>query len=108
MVSGDGDSVGNLADDVQLLDADLVNLIEDVDAGNVGSVTLHHINKFIRCSITPVEKTIKLNPNKISIICDQIIKVPAAYSCILQLIFEISWHYIEFFALLTIIEFQPK
>ena len=65
VVSGDGDSVGNLADDVQLLDADLVNLVEDVDAGNVGSVTLHHINKFIRCSITPVEKTIKINPNNI-------------------------------------------
>ena len=57
-MSGDGDSVGNLADDVKLLDADLVNLVEDVDAGNVGSVTLHHINKFIRCSITPVVRTI--------------------------------------------------
>ena len=34
-------------DDVKFLDADLINLVEHVDAGDVGSVTLNHINKFI-------------------------------------------------------------
>ena len=34
-------------DDVKLLDADLVDLVEHVDAGDVGPVTLHHVNKFI-------------------------------------------------------------
>ena len=49
----DRNSVGNLADDVELLNADLVDLVEDVDAGDVGSVTLDNINQFIRSSITP-------------------------------------------------------
>ena len=43
----DRNSVGNLADDVELLNADLVDLVEDVDAGDVGPVTFHHVNKFI-------------------------------------------------------------
>ena len=44
VVGGDGDGMRDLADDVELLDADLVNLVEDVDAGDVGPVTLHHVN----------------------------------------------------------------
>ena len=43
----------NPADDVELLDADLIDFVEDVDAGDVGSVTLDNINQFIRSSITP-------------------------------------------------------
>ena len=35
VMGGDGDGVGDLADDVQLLDADLVDLIEDVNAGDI-------------------------------------------------------------------------
>ena len=53
----DRNSVGNLADDVELLNADLVDLVEDVDAGDVGPVPLHHVNKFIRSSITPTNNT---------------------------------------------------
>ena len=37
MVSGDGNAVRDLVDDVQLLDGDLVDLIQHVDAGDVHS-----------------------------------------------------------------------
>ena len=62
VMSRDGDGVGDLADYVELLDADLVDLIEDVDAGNVGSVPLHNVNEFVRSSITPRNKTIVYKP----------------------------------------------
>ena len=52
VMSRDWDGVGDPADDVQLLDADLVDLVEDVDAGDVGSVALDNINQFVRSSIT--------------------------------------------------------
>ena len=50
----------NPADDVELLDADLIDFVEDVDAGDVGSVTLDNINQFIRSSITPGKCLIRL------------------------------------------------
>lgn len=62
-MSRDGDSVGDLADYVKLLDADLVDFIEDVDAGDVGPVPLHNVNKFIGSSITPRRKAILNKPS---------------------------------------------
>ena len=47
----DRNSVGNLADDVELLNADLINLIEDVDAGDVGPVPLNHVDQLVRSGV---------------------------------------------------------
>ena len=47
----DRNSVGNLADDVELLNADLVDLVEDVDAGDVGPVPLNHIDQLVRSGV---------------------------------------------------------
>ena len=44
----DGNSVGDLADDVELLNADLVDLVQDVDAGDVGPVSFNHIDQLVR------------------------------------------------------------
>ena len=38
VMGGDWDGVGDAVDDVELLDGDLVNLVQDVDAGDVHSV----------------------------------------------------------------------
>ena len=61
-MSRDGDGVGDLADYVKLLDADLVDLIENVDAGDVGPIPLHNVNEFIGSSITPRNKTLQYKP----------------------------------------------
>ena len=37
----------NLADDVELLNADLINLVEDVDAGDVGPVAFNHVDQLV-------------------------------------------------------------
>ena len=50
-MGGDWNSVGNLADDVELLNADLVNLVEDVDAGDVGPVPLNHVDQLVRSGV---------------------------------------------------------
>ena len=50
-----GDRVRNLADDVELLNTDLVNLVENVNAGNVGSVPFNNVDKFIRSGVTSRE-----------------------------------------------------
>ena len=47
----DGNSVGDLADDVELLNADLINLIEDVDAGDVGPVPFNHVDQLVRSGV---------------------------------------------------------
>ena len=57
VVGGDGYSVGDLADYVELLNADLIDLIEDVDARDVGPVSLHNVDKFIGSCITPRNNT---------------------------------------------------
>ena len=44
----DRNSVGNLADDVELLNADLVDLVEDVDAWDVGPVAFNHVDQLVR------------------------------------------------------------
>ena len=53
----DRNSVGDLADYVELLNADLIDLIEDVDARDVGPVSLHNVDKFIGSCITPRNNT---------------------------------------------------
>ena len=47
VMGGDGNRVGNLADDVELLNADLVDLVEDVDAGDVGPVAFNNIDQLV-------------------------------------------------------------
>ena len=44
--------MGDLADDVELLNADLVDLVEDVDAGDVGPVPFNNVDKFISSGVT--------------------------------------------------------
>ena len=51
VMGGDWNSVGNLADDVELLNADLINLVEDVDAGDVGPVPLNHVDQLVRSGV---------------------------------------------------------
>ena len=53
VVGGDGDAVGDLADDVELLDGDLVDLVEEVDAGHVAPVALHHVDQVVRRRVVP-------------------------------------------------------
>ena len=43
----------DLADDIQFLDADLINLVQQVDAGDVRAVTLNCVDKLIGSSIAP-------------------------------------------------------
>ena len=47
-MGGDWNSVGNLADDVELLNADLVDLVEDVDAWDVSPVAFNHVDQLVR------------------------------------------------------------
>ena len=51
-----GDRVRNLADDVELLNADLVDLVEDVDAGDVGPVPFNHVDQLVRGGVTSAIK----------------------------------------------------
>ena len=51
-MGADGDSVRNLGDEIQLLDRDLINLVEDVQARHVNTVTLDHINQLINGGVT--------------------------------------------------------
>ena len=55
----DGNSVGDLADDVELLNADLVDLVQDVDAGDVGPVSFNHIDQLVRGGVTSGNKLVK-------------------------------------------------
>ena len=43
-MSRDRDSVWDPTDDVQLLYADLIDLVQHVDTGDIGSVSLNHVN----------------------------------------------------------------
>ena len=52
----DGNSVGDLADDVELLNADLINLVEDVDAGDVGPVPFNHVDQLVRGGVASWNK----------------------------------------------------
>ena len=52
----DRNSVGDLADDVELLNADLVDLVEDIDAGDVGPVPFNHVDQLVRSGVTPANK----------------------------------------------------
>lgn len=45
------DTVGDSIKDIELLDSDLVDLIEDIDAGDIKSVAFDDINQFIHCSV---------------------------------------------------------
>eukprot|EP00053_Salpingoeca_punica_P020781 m.212348 g.212348 ORF g.212348 m.212348 type:complete len:417 (+) comp20083_c0_seq1:2736-3986(+) len=47
VVGRDGHAVRDLVDDVELLDGDLVDLVQDVDAGDVHAVALDDINKLV-------------------------------------------------------------
>eukprot|EP00658_Telonema_sp_P-2_P013418 TRINITY_DN1507_c0_g1_i37.p1 TRINITY_DN1507_c0_g1~~TRINITY_DN1507_c0_g1_i37.p1 ORF type:complete len:143 (-),score=31.02 TRINITY_DN1507_c0_g1_i37:232-660(-) len=50
--SRDGAVVGNAGNNVELLDADLINLVEDVDGGDVGTVTLNGVDELIGGVVT--------------------------------------------------------
>lgn len=48
VVGGDGDAVRNLVDHVQLLDTNLIDLIEQVDARDVDPVALDYVDQLQR------------------------------------------------------------
>lgn len=56
VVGGDGHAVGDLADDVELLDRDLVDLVEEVDAGHVAAVALDDVDEVVRGRVVPGEE----------------------------------------------------
>ena len=51
-MSRDRHGVWNLTYDIELLNADLVNLVENVDARDVSSIPLNNIDKFISGGVT--------------------------------------------------------
>ena len=53
MMSGDWDTMRDLANDVQFFNRNLVDLVEQIDAWNVNAIALNHIDKIIRCSVIP-------------------------------------------------------
>lgn len=52
VMSADRDSVGDLRDQVQLLDRDLVNLVQNIQAGHVHTVALDHIDQLVDSGVT--------------------------------------------------------
>ena len=52
----DRNSAGNLTDDVELLNADLVDLVQDVDAGDVGPVSFNHVDQLVRGGVASWNK----------------------------------------------------
>lgn len=44
MVSGNGDTVRNLADHVKFLNRDLIDFVQQVDARHVGSVAFDNVD----------------------------------------------------------------
>lgn len=52
VVGGNGAAVREVGDDIQLLDGDLVNLVQGIDAGDVDPVSLDDINQVIGRGIT--------------------------------------------------------
>ena len=52
VMSRDRHGVWNLTYDIELLNADLVNLVENVDARDVSSIPLNNIDKFISGGVT--------------------------------------------------------
>ena len=53
VVGRDGHAVRDVADDVQLLDRYLVDLVQQVDAGDVRPVALHHVDQVVGCGVAP-------------------------------------------------------
>ena len=51
VVRRDGHGVGQLGDDVELLDRDLVNLVEHVDGRDVHAVALDHVDEVVGRSV---------------------------------------------------------
>merc|ERR1719323_2178626 len=47
VMRGDGNTMGDLGDDLQLFNRDLVNFVQQVDARNVVPVPLHHVDEII-------------------------------------------------------------
>lgn len=45
------DRVRDLTDDVELLNTNLVDLVENVNTRNVGTVPFNNVNKFIRSGV---------------------------------------------------------
>ena len=52
VVSRDGAAVRSAREDIKSLDGDLIDLVEDIDAGDVDTVAFNDINQIISCSIT--------------------------------------------------------
>ena len=48
---GQGTAVGHAGEDIELLDGDLVNLVENVDAGDIDAVGLDHVDELVRVGV---------------------------------------------------------
>ncbi len=88
VVRGDGHAVGNLADDVQFLYADLIDLVQEVDAGDVRAVALYHVDEVVRrcivfkgdvCAADAVLRQDRLDQVQVELgLGDQALKVDAS------------------------------
>lgn len=52
---GDGDVMGHLVDDIELLDGQLVYLVQHVNAWNVASIAFNHVNELVDRRIAATE-----------------------------------------------------